>query len=320
MNVIAMAPNVAAAPTASVVICAYTEDRWDDLVDAIGSCHAQTAPPLETIVVVDHNEQLLDRLRGAAGDTVVIPNSEERGLSGARNTGIRAARGEVVAFLDDDATAAPDWLEKLLAGYADKAVIGVGGWIEPVWPAHRRPPALPPEFDWVVGCSYRGLPETTSPVRNMIGANMSLRRHVFDAIGAFPSGLGRIGTVPLGCEETELCIRARRQLASSVILFEPRAVVHHRIAGHRTGWRYFRSRCYAEGLSKAAVTERAGSRDALATERTYALRTLPLGILRGVTETLTLRDAAGLARSLAIVCGLLVTGCGYAIGRLRGGS
>ncbi|MCW3015605.1 MAG: glycosyltransferase family 2 protein [Solirubrobacterales bacterium] len=307
-------------PTVSVVICAYTEERWDDLLDAVDSCRTQTLAPLETIVVIDHNPALLARLRDEHPDVRGIANAEERGLSGARNSGISVSRGDVVAFVDDDATAAPDWLEHLTAGYVDETVIGAGGLIAPVWPHQRRPASLPPEFDWVVGCSYRGLPETTTPVRNMIGANMSLRREVFDAVGGFRCGMGRIGTVPLGCEETELCIRARRELPSSVILFEPRAMVHHRVPPQRLGWRYFRSRCYAEGLSKAAVTDRTGSRDGLATERSYTLRTLPLGVLRGIGDALIRGDPAGLARSLAIVCGLLVTSSGYAVGLLRGHS
>jgi GT2 family glycosyltransferase len=303
-------------PTASVVICAYTEQRWDDLLAAIESCEQQTVAPLETIVVVDHNPGLLRRLRSAVSHVQAIENGEEPGLSGARNSAIAAARGEILAFLDDDAAAAPDWLEQLTAPYADEAVIGVGGSIDPVWPRRRRPAALPPEFDWVVGCSYRGLPETTSPIRNMIGANMSLRRDVFAEVGGFRTGMGRIGTRPLGCEETELCIRARRRFPAAVILFEPRARVRHRVTLERTGWRYFRSRCYAEGLSKAAVSDHAGSRDGLATERAYALRTLPRGVLRGVVDTLTLHDIAGVVRGLAIIAGLVLTATGYLVGTL----
>jgi GT2 family glycosyltransferase len=302
--------------TVSVVICAYTEDRWDDLLAAIASCARQTLTAQETIVVSDHNPALLSRVRCEAPQVRAIENTEQRGLSGARNSGIAVSSGEVVAFLDDDAIASPDWLERLTAPYADEAVIGVGGSIDPVWPRSRRPIGLPPEFDWVVGCSYRGLPETTSAVRNMIGANMSLRRSVFAEVGGFRSGMGRIDTTPLGCEETELCIRARQRFPAATIVYEPRANVLHRITLGRTGWRYFRARCYAEGLSKAAVADRTGSRDGLATERAYALRTLPRGVLRGVVDTVTLRDLGGALRGLAIIAGLLVTASGYIVGSL----
>ena len=302
-----------AAPSVSVVICAYTEDRWDDLLAAIASCASQTHPPQETIVVSDHNPALLARLHAQAPSAFAIANAERQGLSGARNSGVAVAVGEIVAFLDDDAVADADWLQWLTAPYVDETVIGVGGAIDPIWP-RSRPLGLPPEFDWVVGCSYRGLPETQSPVRNMIGANMSLRRAVFEEVGGFRSGMGRIGATPLGCEETELCIRARRRHPTASIIYEPRARVLHRVSPGRTGWRYFRARCYAEGLSKAAVAGHAGRRDGLASERSYTLRTLPRGVLRGIVETLTLRDTAGVLRGLGILAGLLVTTSGYVVG------
>lgn len=303
-------------PTVSVVICAYTEERWEDLLAAIASCAAQTQPPQETIVVTDHNPSLFTRLAAEAPHVRAVENTEAQGLSGARNTGVAVATGDIVAFLDDDAVAADDWLRWLTAPYSDQTVIGVGGSIAPVWPRRRRPLGLPPEFDWVVGCSYRGLPEAQSVVRNMIGANMSLRRAVFEEVGGFRSGMGRIGTTPLGCEETELCIRARRRHPTASIVYEPRALVLHRIAPERMGWRYFRARCYAEGLSKAAVADRTGRRDGLASERAYVLRTLPRGVLAGVVETLTLRDLAGGLRGLGILTGLLVTTSGYVVGSL----
>lgn len=305
-----------ARPSISVVICAYTDKRWDDLLAAIDSCLTQSVSPMETIVVIDHNPALLARVRAEVDGIVVVPNSEEQGLSGARNSGISAASADVIAFLDDDAFADHRWLDRLGAAYAaDPAVIGVGGAVDPLWPA-ARPRAFPEEFDWVVGCTYRGMPETTSPIRNMIGANMSLRRDVFDEVGGFISGIGRIGTRPLGCEETELCIRARQRWPEATILFEPAASVRHRVTPERIGWRYFRARCYAEGLSKVMVSDHAGSKDGLSSERSYALRTLPLGVVRGLRDAVVHRDLAGLARAGAIVIGLGTTAAGYAAGRV----
>lgn len=107
----------------------------------MGSVQAQTPPPHELIVVVDHNPALLERARstfsGATPPVAVIPNAERSGLSGARNSGLRAASGDVVVFLDDDAAAQPGWLGALLAPYADPGVLGVGGHIEPEWRGGR---------------------------------------------------------------------------------------------------------------------------------------------------------------------------------------
>src|SRR5260221_220889 len=233
----------------SVVICAYTLARWDDLVAAVGSVRRQIVPPREIIVVVDHNPGLLQYVYEQIPGVITVENWETRGLSGARNCGIRVAKGELVAFIDEDALAKPDWLEWLTAGYSDPNVFGVGGTVEPIW-LTDRPGWFPEEFNWVVGCSYRGLPETTALVRNLIGCNMSFRREVFESIGGFKHGIGRVGTRPTGCEETELCIRLNQHCPNAILLYEPMARVYHRVPGQRACWKYFGARCYAEGQSK----------------------------------------------------------------------
>lgn len=300
-------------PTISVVICAYTDRRWGDLAEAVASVRAQTVPAFEVVVSVDHNPALRERVRRHLPDVVVVDNQQRQGLSGARNAGVAAAGGEVVAFLDDDATAASDWLERLAAGYAAPDVLGVGGAIEPVW-STNRPGYFPEEFDWVVGCTYRGMPETPASVRNLIGANMSFRRSVLNSVGGFRCDIGRIGTRPLGCEETELCIRSRRHWPNGRFLYDPTARVRHRVPADRTSWRYFHARCYAEGLSKALVARASDVRSGLASERTYTMRVLPRGMARGVVEAVAHGDLAGLGRSAMIATGLAVTTAGYLVG------
>jgi glycosyltransferase involved in cell wall biosynthesis len=301
------------AADVSVVICAYTEERWGDLVAAIASVEAQRAPALETIVVVDHNDRLLGRVREQIPYVVAVANTEGPGLSGARNSGVAVAGGAIIAFLDDDAVAAPDWIACLRPGYDDPKVLGVGGAIEPAW-AGGRPGWFPDEFYWVVGCTYRGMPETTAPVRNLIGANMSFRREVFEVVGGFNAGVGRVGTLPAGCEETELCIRGLQRWPEGIWRYEPRARVSHKVLTRRTRWDYFRSRCYAEGRSKAVVSRLVGAGDGLASEWAYTLRTLPTGVVRGVATAACDRDPTSLARAGAIVAGLAITTVGYLAG------
>jgi glucosyl-dolichyl phosphate glucuronosyltransferase len=305
----------------SVIICAYTGERWDQLLGAIRSVQAQTMKAMEIIVVVDHEVELLDRLRTAVGsDVTVLENRERRGLSGARNTGTAVACGDLVAFLDDDAEAAPDWLEVLTEGYENPAVVGTGGFVEPVW--SRPAPDFPAEFNWVVGCTYVGTPTETSFVRNMIGANMSFRREVINRVGGFAHGIGRVGLRPVGCEETELCIRIRQSSSESRVLYEPRAVVRHHVPSSRLGWKYFVARCYSEGLSKALLCRLGGVEDGLSSERSYVLRALPRGFLRGLSDGLLRDDKGGYVRSAWIAGGLLSTLVGYVIGsaklKLRG--
>jgi glycosyltransferase involved in cell wall biosynthesis len=303
----------------SVVICAYTERRWDDLLAAIASVQQQSSPPFEVIVVVDHNDDLLERLRAhmaaVNGSAVnIVANTQSRGLAGARNTGVALATGAVVAFIDDDAVADTDWLKYLGAAYEHDGVLGVGGAIEPVW-QHGRPAWFPAEFDWVVGCTYRGMPEFAGPVRNLIGANMSFRRDVFDVVGGFNEGVGRVGAVPLGCEETEICIRAGSRWPGRSFRYEPQARVHHQVPADRGRWSYFRARCYGEGLSKAAVSRLAGATRGLESERAYVRRTLPRGVVRGLNDGMR-ADRSGLRRAGAIMLGLATTTAGYARGRI----
>lgn len=302
----------------SVVLCAYTEKRWEDLVAAIGSLQRQSLPPYELILVIDHHARLFRRARERFPQLNVIENSGKQGLSGARNTGIAAAQGDVVAFIDEDAVAEADWVERLLESYTGPEVIGVGGVIEPLW-LQGRPGWFPEEFDWVVGCTYRGMPSEPAAVRNLIGCNMSFRREVFDAMGGFQNDMGRIGTRPLGCEETEFCIRAQKNWSGGVLLYQPGARVHHRVPAWRANWRYFRQRCYAEGLSKAQVAAFVGQRDGLASERRYTLKTLPSGVIRGVIDAVRTRKPDSLARAAAIIVGLLITTVGYLVGRISAG-
>ena len=297
----------------SVIICAYTEDRWDDLISSVLSIKAQNYAPAQVIVAIDHNPRLFERARAQFPDVLVIENSDERGLSGARNTAIAAATGDIIAFMDEDATADPDWLQYLTENLDNPTVMGVGGAIIPNW-ENGRPGWFPREFDWVVGCTYRGLPEKTAPVRNLIGCNMSFRREVFEGVGIFRNGIGRVGTIPVGCEETEICIRARQEWPKQNFIFEPRAKVLHRVPAKRKKFEYFRSRCYGEGISKALISRFIGQKDGTQSEWSYTLNVLPRGVLNGFGE-LFRGDFAGLLRALAIIAGLFITTFGFLVGK-----
>lgn len=124
-------------PTVAVVICAHTEDRWDEMVFAVTSVMQQTHRAAEIVLVIDHNPALLRRATFELPAVVAIPNEQAPGLSGARNTGVRAASSDIVAFLDDGEFAAPNWLAALVASYADPNVLGVGGQVVPAWRTGR---------------------------------------------------------------------------------------------------------------------------------------------------------------------------------------
>jgi glycosyltransferase involved in cell wall biosynthesis len=299
-----------------VVICTYANERWPELSAAVESVRHQSLAPDEMIVVVDHNDDLLRRVECELAVDRVVANLSVQGLSGARNTGVDVARGEVVAFLDDDAAADPNWLEALTAPYARPEVLGVGGRVEPNW-TQSPPPWFPTEFGWVVGCSYEGQPTELAEVRNPIGANMSFRREPLVEVGGFATTVGRVGARPMGCEETEAAIRLIQRNPDGVILYEPASVVHHLVPPARCGWTYFRKRCWAEGLSKAEVARLAGARPALGSEKRYVTHTIPRGVRREMRSATTGGDTDGLCRAAAMIAGVATTTTGYAAGRLR---
>jgi glucosyl-dolichyl phosphate glucuronosyltransferase len=306
-----------ARPDISVIICVYTSKRWNDIREAVASVRRQSLPAREIVIVVDYNAELLTACEAEFPDVKVLANDRDRGLSGARNTGIARSTGELVAFLDDDAVADASWLAALAQHFERVEVMGVTACIDPIWTA-TRPDWLPSEFLWTVGCSFKDEgSEALREVRNLFGGAMAVRRSVFTAVGAFTDKLGRQGSkLPVSCEETEFCIRAKAARPEGVFLSDPAARIGHKVPPDRTTWRYFLIRCYAEGISKAFLTRLAGDASFLDRERSYVARTLTAGLARGVLAFLKRAEVAGLKRALAILLGLGATGAGYLVGRL----
>lgn len=305
-------PEVIAGPdrlSVSVVICAYSERRWEQTSAAVKSALSQSPPPAEVLLVVDYNAKLAARARTELADVTVLENGGSQGLSDARNTGLRAATQPVTAFLDDDAEARPGWLASLIDPYRSPDVVATGGAAHPWWPG-APPRWLPPEFYWVVGCSYRGLPSSVGPVRNPIGANMSLRTALALKVGGFDSVIGRVGTRPAGCEETELAIRLTASRPESVILYLPEAVVDHHVGQERIKLSYFLRRCWHEGVSKSSVVRLAGASAGLESERKYVTAVIPAALLRNLRQGLT-GDMAAFMRFTTILAGLASAGMGY---------
>ena len=301
------------APSVSVVIAAFADERWSDLVEAVGSVLAQSHPAHETIVVVDHNEGLFSKAKAEFSGVIVVENALAMGASGARNTGAVASTSDVIAFLDDDATADAQWLEFLMAPLEDANVVGVGGRLEADWYS-QRPRWFAAEFDWVVGASYRGMPTRVEPIRNVWSNNMAIRRSVFDAIGGFRVGYGKTGSRSRP-EDTDLCLRAGAVRPGTYWAFQPAALAHHKVPAAREQFRFFVRRCFAEGQGKAELGALLDRRSAMSSEREYSRTVLPRGFIAGLNDAMH-GDPMGLTRSGVIVLGLGAATAGLATERL----
>ena len=279
-------------------------------MDSLASLSRQTLRPLEVIVVVDGQPEILELLKQRGGPEINLLCPVPSGLSEARNLGLAHASGAFVAFLDDDAVADESWLSALRSVLDDETVAGVSGVSLPAWEG-RRPRWMPDELLWALGCSYRGMPATRADVRNVYGGCACIRATIFKRFGSFNPALGRMAVGLGSSEETELCLRVRSQSPGLRFVHDPAAIIHHRVPRERQGVGYMLARCRAEGRSKAAL--RAGtdrSNSPLGREASYLVRTVPSGIAAGVGQFLR-RDIWGLARAILLSAGTASTVFGY---------
>ncbi|WP_248516815.1 glucosyl-dolichyl phosphate glucuronosyltransferase [Salinarchaeum laminariae] len=239
----------------SVVVCVYSMERFDDLVECVESLLAQTYDDVEVVVVVDGTVSVFDRVEHQFDETsnvVLHCNEENVGLLESRNTGAELASGDVVAFIDDDAVADEQWIEKLVNSYEEQDAIAVGGKMTPLW-VDGKPGFLPEEFYWLIGVTHRGFADGAGEVRNTFGSNISFDREVFLELGGFDAEIGgRKGDSNLQGGETELCARLREDYGEGV-WYNPQAEVGHKVFEYRTKPRWLVDRAFWQGYSKRAM-------------------------------------------------------------------
>jgi glucosyl-dolichyl phosphate glucuronosyltransferase len=304
-------------PTVAVVIAAYTLDRWALTCQAVESSRRQTVPVDKVVLCIDANPQLLRRAQAAWGDVTGVPvevitNSGEDGgdhLTGsasARNVAVERAGSDIVAFLDDDARPESDWLERLLAVYADPSVVAVGGAPLPSY-ERPRPRWYPANFDWVFGCVYDGLPDVVAPLDRLIGANMSVRREALTRVGGFG--------VDYPIDDLELCLKLGAEYGAGALFYAPDAVVHHFVSAERLGWGYFRRRCFTVNRAKVGLFERLGAAADMSAERRFVLHSVRRRVRADLGAGLG-GDPAAFARLAAMFAGLAFAAAGRARGLL----
>jgi len=230
----------------TVVICTY--NRAQSLARALTSLQDMLVPPELSweLIVVDNNSR--DTTRNVVHD--FIQSSElpiryvwegTQGLSRARNTGIREARGEIIAFTDDDVTVDPQWLACIRKAFEDYDCSGVGGKIVPIWPS-GKPTWLETDgrYPLMDVIAKLDLGEEAFEMRTPpYGANMAFRKVAFFQYGDFRPDLDRVGHRLLSGGDTEFGRRLLR--GGERVVYAPNAVVYHPVQKRRMTKGYFQS-------------------------------------------------------------------------------
>lgn len=242
-------------PELSAIVC--TRNRAGMLANALESLLGQTIAPngqMEILVVdnasSDGTREVVSAVQERASCALRYLYEDRLGLSRARNAGVAVAHGRLVAFMDDDAVAEPDWAHQIIAAFAQTSATCVGGKV--VAHLDQEPPGWLPERVWRTVIPSYDLGDRhveIDPLKPRAlpwGGNMAIVGTAFQRYGGFREDLGLVGTRRIACEDTELCLRLMRN--GGKVVYWPRAVVHHAYPESRLSvlpiiaWAYDRGR------------------------------------------------------------------------------
>jgi glycosyltransferase involved in cell wall biosynthesis len=196
------------------------------------------------------------------------------GLSHARNTGWQKAKGDVIAYLDDDAIACSEWLELIVETFHSVPNAGaVGGRVEPIW--EEPPPAWINDFmqRFLSVLDWSDTPIALDDNKYLVGANISFPRIILEKYSGFPTNLGRKGKNLISNEEIELINKIKGDGQS--VFYHPEISVKHLVPAARMNPSWFRRRWFTQGVSDAILYCRANS-PSKHEKRAYAIKLLKM--------------------------------------------
>lgn len=271
----------------SIVICAYSLNRLNQTLECIDSIFDNDYKDYEIILVVDGNRELKERIeKSIKRDIIILENIKNEGPSYSRNKGAKNAKGDIIAFIDDDAFAMSDWLKKIANNFNDPQISVIGGKILPYY--ENGSSKLPEEILWIVGGTYKGHPQNKQIVRNIFSGNMAVRKYIFNKVN-FELMFNKKNNLSHQLEDTLFCIRTNNY-KNNTVMYDPEMIVYHHVPKDRLKTKYLLKRAFSEGRLKAKLQNLIKSKDTLSSEHNY-LNLLIKSILKNLI-TLKIRDFA----------------------------
>jgi GT2 family glycosyltransferase len=312
-------------PLLSVVITSYTLNRLRDIYSLLDSIKKQTYPNIEVIFVVERSRGLYKKVKEYCEEIglpkfKILWNEGVLGASAARNLGIKSAKGEIIAFVDDDAVLFSDWAENMIKAYKNDSIIGVTG---PVYPLWEDPSMswLPEEFHWLVSCTSWFKADKIVDVRNVWLENASFRREAFEVAGYLDTKLGprdglegfkkREFKEGIISEEIEFSLRVREKTGKRII-YDPKVKIWHKARIDRLRWKFIIRWSFWMGTSKRKLKKLYKKANInLIEQEQQLLRRILLGFFpRTLVDLLKNPRIAGRKLLLAVVA-LSFTALGY---------
>lgn len=242
------------SPIIAAAICTY--DRYERLEKAIESCIAQELSPEDFEIIIVDNSPNRDAAHRFGARYQHVPHLDylierEPGLSNARNVALHHSSAPIIAYLDDDAIADPEWLGALVTAYDSygDAAHAAGGRITPIWESPRPDWLHDDRLGFVSVVDWGGSTRALGPGEWVAGANVSFRRDPLISMGGFNTDLGRkgAGSHLLSNEETKVLEALQR--AGGQVLYVPEAQVSHLVDQRRLDPAWFRRRAAWQAVS-----------------------------------------------------------------------
>lgn len=303
----------------SIVVSAYSFNRLKDLIEVIDAIQNQSYKPFELNLIIDKDERLFNAVKEHISinkfeNTNVIFNKENNGLSYSRNVGVLNSTGKIIAFIDDDAIPDINWAKNIVETFHNDSEVGaIAGEIIPLW-EHKNMCWFPKELHWMISCSYVMTPCEIQDVDRGFGANMAFLKELIVKAGMFDTNLGINGNRWIGGEDTKMFLSVKEY--GKRVVFNPYAIVHHKIYSSRIEFRNIAKRSFNGGLSVSVLKNYIDYNPKKSTENSYLKQLLFEFYPKSFMKLLMVPTINTIKQISAVSCVIFCEIVGYSYGKV----